>query len=178
MYEVARGNQVTLGGAALEKARALCRSVGAESRFELLRETLELFGQGWFDRPVGDAPPFRNDITDDGSPFEFSLAFAGEVVELRLLAEAQRAPFNIASNWKAGTLVHKALVCDPNVDIARFASVAELFEPRARGRPGRSPSGTRRPSTRRAGGRSSSTSIPSCVGAARRPISSARHCPA
>ncbi|HYO74676.1 MAG TPA: tryptophan dimethylallyltransferase family protein, partial [Archangium sp.] len=40
------------------------------------------------DLPAGNAPRWPSDITDDGTPFEFSLAIDGEEPELRFLIEA------------------------------------------------------------------------------------------
>jgi DMATS type aromatic prenyltransferase len=118
-----------LGELAFQKAEALCAGldiVGAQ-RLEL-KETLALLGAGWFAQPVGDSAPWPNDLTDDGTPFELSVALSPSGIEPRVLAEPQQAPYGTRSNWLAGLEVHAQLRAR-GVALARFDAIAWLFEP-------------------------------------------------
>lgn len=79
--------------------------------------------------PLGDAPPWLNDITDEGTPFEFSIALRPGDFELRLLLECQRAEITATSSWEAGLEMQRELANDGLVDLERFERVADLFAP-------------------------------------------------
>jgi hypothetical protein len=89
----------------------------------------EEISAAWGQRPVGSAPAWPSDITDDGTPFEFSVAFGSGSPRLRMLAEAQQAPFDVRSNWQAGLQLNTALQSMPHVDLTRFDRIADLFAP-------------------------------------------------
>lgn len=84
---------------------------------------------GWTHWPVGDTPRWPTDITDDGTPFEYSVAFGRGTPKIRLLAEAQRAPIRAKSSWMAGLRLTARLARLPNVDVARFDRIKDLFAP-------------------------------------------------
>lgn len=87
------------------------------------------------DAPVGDQPPWPNDITDEGTPFEFSIALRPGDFELRLLVESQRGPFTATSSWEAGLEMQRELASQGLINLERFARVADLFAPDAAARP-------------------------------------------
>jgi hypothetical protein len=111
------------------------------SALGLARETtasaITLFDRmtgAWCSTPVGDQPPWHNDITDEGTPFEFSIAVRPGDVELRLLVESQRDPITSISSWEAGVALQRELAASGLVDLERFDSVADLFAPDTSGR--------------------------------------------
>jgi DMATS type aromatic prenyltransferase len=83
----------------------------------------------WGERLVGAMPAWPSDITDDGTPFEFSVAFGASNPKLRMLVEAQQAPFDLHSNWQAGLELHTALQSIPHLDVSSFDRIADLFAP-------------------------------------------------
>ncbi len=113
-----------------EFATALGRAIHAseESVAHAVRVFERLSGP-WAELPLGDRPPWPNDICDDGSPFELSAAFNDGRTELRMLVEPQEAPFTLASNWKAGLAVNDALAQHEGASLERFARIAPLFAP-------------------------------------------------
>jgi hypothetical protein len=122
-------SSIGLGELALEKTKLLADELGVPAAHrEQLDRALELLGAGWLDERLSDVAPFANDLTDDGTPFELSVAFSRAGVELRALAEPQRLPYGIDSNWRGGLDVHQALQ-GKGFDLSRFASIAWLFEP-------------------------------------------------
>lgn len=119
-----------MGEIAANRAIALCEGAGLEASLPALLETLEILGSGWRDLPLTEQPPFATDITDDGTPFEFSLALEGDHTELRALAEAQRAPFTLASNWRAGLSANRQIAKRFGASLERFDLISDLFAPR------------------------------------------------
>jgi hypothetical protein len=71
-----------------------------------------------------------NDITDDGSPFEFSLAFDDSKLELRTLVESQAEPISDVSSWNAGLQLNEALR-QSGAYLGNFDQVKGLFAPGA-----------------------------------------------
>ena len=85
--------------------------------------------------PIGDQPPWPNDITDDGTPFEFSIALRPGGVELRFLLESQCAPVTSTSSWEAGLAMQRELGALGLVDVERFQRIVDLFVPDASAQP-------------------------------------------
>jgi hypothetical protein len=124
----ARETRLTLGQVAHQRLRSLCSAL-RWPRVEAAEEALELLTKTFKAEPLRDTPSWSTDLTDDGSPFEFSLAFEREI-ELRLLAEAQRPPFNLASNWNAAAEINQAIASGSAASLQRFEQIAPLFAPR------------------------------------------------
>jgi DMATS type aromatic prenyltransferase len=120
---------VSLGDSARMMSDVLARELGVDACSDELIRVLRGIAADWFDLEIGDTPPFGTDITDDGSPFEFSAAFEGPSVELRILAEAQQFPYDIESNWHAGLAANQRLERDFGVDLSGFDRVKDLFQP-------------------------------------------------
>jgi hypothetical protein len=74
-------------------------------------------------------PYWKSDVTDDGSPFEISVAFGGRGPELRLLAESQSEPLTPESGWRAGLALNERLARDFGADLSRFQRIQDLFVP-------------------------------------------------
>jgi len=68
-------------------------------------------------------------LTDDSSPFEFSLAFGPSGVDLRFLVEAQSLPVSSESAWRAGLSLNDRLARDYGADFTQFDKIKDLFAP-------------------------------------------------
>src|SRR5262249_49915309 len=60
-------------------------------------------------RADGPPPWCTSDVSDDHTPFEFSLAIDGASPELRFLVEVQGDEPSILSNWRAARAANKSL---------------------------------------------------------------------
>jgi hypothetical protein len=85
--------------------------------------------QSWGPTAVGDSPTVLSDITDDHTPFEFSLGFRPDSIDLRFLVEARPATPKIEARWEAGLALLESLRREHGCDIHRFRAVADLFAP-------------------------------------------------
>ena len=120
----------TFRGVMEQYAHALSTSIRAsDAAASRAMEVFERLSRPWARMTVGDAPPWPNDICDDGSPFELSAAFNGGRTELRMLVEAQEPPFELASNWAAGLAVNRELAEAEGASLTRFDRIAPLFAP-------------------------------------------------
>lgn len=124
----------TLGDLAAPKLRGLAKGLGLEHLEGPASELLETLTCGWLNAPALAAPHWPNDITDDGSPFEFSVAFDSGRPQLRLLAEAQGPDFTPTSSWEAGLALNERLKDLYGADLSRFDRISELFAPDASSR--------------------------------------------
>jgi len=126
-----------LGGQSLAeygqgRLEALCHAVGVPPSEQRSAQALfELVSESWSQAPIGEAAPWENDLTDDGTPFEFSLGFEGEKPELRLLFESQLATGQLShhTSWQAGFALQARLQARGLGDCTLLEQVAPLFEP-------------------------------------------------
>lgn len=121
----------TLFALGAERIHALCRALGfSQEEEQRMVEVFALLSTSWGRLPAGNAPRWPSDITDDGTPFEFSLAIDGEEPELRFLIEAQtpESP-TLASNWFAGWAMCERLEREFGVSLERLRLIEELFVP-------------------------------------------------
>jgi len=133
-FSLGESNCESLGEFGASRTRALCSALGFHERDTLAALALfRLISSSWAERPVGAQPPFRNDITDDGTPFEFSVGFEAKKPELRLLFESQlaREETSPRSSWEAGLELQRQLQQRGEADTTRFDSIAALFAPPA-----------------------------------------------
>lgn len=121
----------SLGSFGSDRLDALCHAVGFGTRdTRTVRRTFELMCSPWGEQPLGRAPEWRSDITDDHTPFELSLAMEGGQPEVRFLLEAQGQPTTLRSSWEAGLALNERLHRELGVSLERFEEVKELFAPR------------------------------------------------
>jgi DMATS type aromatic prenyltransferase len=101
------------------------QSQGALAMFRLVSDP-------WGRLPVGEAPAWKNDLTDDGTPFEFSVGFEGGRPELRMLFESQleQEPHTQHASWQAGIDLQARLRARGLCNSERFEKIADLFVPR------------------------------------------------
>jgi Tryptophan dimethylallyltransferase len=90
-----------------------------------------LVASAWPEQTLSAAAPWENDLTDDGTPFEFSVGFEREQPELRLLFESQLATNDPScrTSWQAGMQLQRRLRASGSCDGAGFDRVASMFEP-------------------------------------------------
>jgi DMATS type aromatic prenyltransferase len=123
----------TLRGLGLDRLRALGRALNLDARaVSTAAAVFDRLAVGWAQAPFGSAPSFPSDITDDHTPFEFSVALARGVPELRVLSEAQGDAPGLAANWDAALGLNRRLAADYGVCLERFSEVVELFAPTPR----------------------------------------------
>lgn len=112
-----------------EKLGALCEALGFGSQAREIGGVFAAMAVGWGDRPAGAAPPHASDITDDHTPYEFSLAIDGREPELRFLIEAQGGSPSLAASWEAARRLNAALARRFGVSLGRLEQVEDLFAP-------------------------------------------------
>lgn len=127
---IARSNTLIDLGA--ERLRSLALALGYEAaQVRSIVQIFERMAASW-GRFRSDRPSqWPSDITDDHTPFEFSLAIDGGVPELRFLLEVQGETPSLASNWEAALAMNEVLAAEYGADLSRFAAVQDLFAPTA-----------------------------------------------
>ena len=112
----------------LAQLEALCEAVGAEAPREAIvacfRDAAGLCGV----RPLTSAPRWSA-ISDDCTPFEFSVVLRQGPPVIRVLLEAQDDPAGPATYWHAGRRLTAWLASRFDVPLDRLAAIEELFQP-------------------------------------------------
>ena len=85
--------------------------------------------QTWGDRLIRPRPDFRSEVSDDHSPYEYSVAFGRDENELRLLLEAQADSPSLSSNQLAAQALTTKIAQDWGLCTARLDAVSDLFLP-------------------------------------------------
>jgi DMATS type aromatic prenyltransferase len=122
----------TLRSLGRKQIEGLCGALGIAEQTDRALATFDIASNTWADRSL-DRPAFKSDITDDSSPYEFSVAFDGRTPELRLLAEAQGNEGTALDRWNAGWRLTEQLAQHYGLSLARARRVAPLFEPKVQG---------------------------------------------
>jgi DMATS type aromatic prenyltransferase len=123
----------TLGSVGRTRIQALCAAIGRPDEAGRACAIFDLMGATWRGRRVDLGPAWPSDITDDHTPFEFSLAFEDDRPELRMLTEPQGDAPSLPANWEAGWELNERLRGAFGVSIDRALAVKDLFEPRHAG---------------------------------------------
>src|SRR5688572_19180138 len=80
----------TLDEVGANKTGALCNAIGFTLAQRLQAQQLfHYLTSPWAKRISCTSPSWPSDITDDGTPFELSVAFTGSAPKFRLLVESQ-----------------------------------------------------------------------------------------
>jgi DMATS type aromatic prenyltransferase len=119
----------TYVAAGIEKLTALCHAVGLEHKTAEAIETFRAMTLSWGDRRIRKDSSWQSNVSDDGAPFEFSIAFKDDRAELRILLEAQGSEPNLQSNWEAGLNLNHYLAERYQVSLDRFKQIEDLFVP-------------------------------------------------
>ncbi|MFM2304048.1 MAG: hypothetical protein RLZZ135_1458, partial [Cyanobacteriota bacterium] len=121
--------KLTYVEAGIEKLTALCHAVGLKDKTAQAIEIFRAMTVSWGDRSIRDESAWKSDVSDDFSPFEFSIAFKENRAELRVLLEAQGTEPTLQSNWQAGLNLNQYLAENFNVSLDRFRQIEDLFAP-------------------------------------------------
>lgn len=114
------------------RLRALCHAVGFDE--QRTHEMLDLFSAlltPWGERAIGASMPWRSDIGEEGTPYEFSLALSDGVPEVRIMVEAQGEAGTLASNREAARATVFRLSDAFGLSLERFRAIEDLFLPEA-----------------------------------------------
>jgi Tryptophan dimethylallyltransferase len=115
-----------------ERLDALCAAIGVPGHEQRSAHAVfQMVSKSWGQAPIGEAPAWENDLTDDGSPFEFSLGFETEKPELRLLFESQLDVGQLSqhTSWHAGLALQARLQARNLCDCSQLEQIMPLFEP-------------------------------------------------
>jgi DMATS type aromatic prenyltransferase len=110
------------------KLTALCKSVGLDHKTDQIINIFRSITTSWGNKAVGDTT-WQSDVSDDATPFEFSIALDPDNVELRVLVEAQGSAANLQSNWQAGLELNQYLAANYSVNLDRFEQISDLYAP-------------------------------------------------
>jgi DMATS type aromatic prenyltransferase len=127
-----RTSGVSLGAIGKRKLRSLAAALDLSE--ELTAQAVDIFtlmSGAWGDWAAGYSPLWPNDISDDGTPFEFSASFDGGAPRLRMLVESQSERISRTSSWAAGIALGERLKAEGRADLSLFDLVRDLFVPHA-----------------------------------------------
>ena len=121
---------VTLGQLGLECMGSLAERVGfARGEIAAMQWLFSELVHPWGGVDMRLPPPWPSDVSDDHSPFEFSVAVGGSRPELRVLVESRGDPPTLESNQRWGLNINAMLQQRYGVNLDRFEQVRELFLP-------------------------------------------------
>jgi DMATS type aromatic prenyltransferase len=124
-------NRTSLAEIGRNKLVGLCRTIGLGSEHaDRVLHVFDHMSHSWGRFAVGEHPSWPCDITDEGAPFEFSLAFTGGAPNVRLLVESQSAAIDGQSTWRAGLALNHRLRDAGLCDLSRFDQIEDLFAPK------------------------------------------------
>lgn len=83
----------------------------------------------WGYQRIGERHRWPSDISDDHSPYEFSLALIQGEPELRFLVEAQPEIPSTQACWDAGWALSEALEAEFGASLDRLRAVEDLYRP-------------------------------------------------
>lgn len=107
-----------------------CLGLNAERR-QQAHAIFEHLSRSWSHRTTTTSPLWPCDIADDGTPFEFSLAFTGTTPQLRVLVESQATEITSTSTWDAAVELNGVLAREGLASLSRFAQIEDIFRPPA-----------------------------------------------
>jgi hypothetical protein len=135
----------TLGQHLDARLERLLEALGQPAEVAPALRVAALLGASWRHELVSRGPLWSSEITDDHSPFEFSLALGGASSSsgragvgdaresvVRLLTEPQDpARPSLRASWAVAASIHEQLASERGVSLRRLEAVADLFEPGA-----------------------------------------------
>lgn len=122
--------QSTYVEAGIAKLTALANALDMSDRTAEMVEIFIAMTVSWGDRKIKANSGWQSNVSDDGAPFEFSIAFKENRAELRVLLEAQGAEPSLQSNWEAGLQLNQYLAAHyNNVSLDRFNQIEDLYQP-------------------------------------------------
>lgn len=120
----------TFGRFAAEKLKSICGILNfKDEEINAALNIFNLMAGSWSDLTIGTKPRWFSDITDDSTPFEFSLSLNGEKPVLRFLTDNLSESNTLESSWAVGCKLNEKLEQDFGASIARFKQIKAIFEP-------------------------------------------------
>ncbi len=114
----------------VERLRTLAGQVGlGDEEVRVAEDIFRTVLTPWADLPAGSAPRYASDITDDHSPYEFSLAIDGSNPELRFLVEAQASQPSLSTNWEKTREVNATLEARYGISLDRLRAIESFYTP-------------------------------------------------
>jgi DMATS type aromatic prenyltransferase len=110
-----------------QKVGRLCDAAQMHTERGEIIATLRSLFQPWGHKPLAHLSSWASEISDDNTPVEFSVAIAGDKVELRVLFEPQGDAPTLSAQRTAGLALHDRLVQEFGVDDGMFRRVQDLF---------------------------------------------------
>jgi DMATS type aromatic prenyltransferase len=107
----------------------LCLALGLDSQMRDYVAVQSFLLDCWGDREVPPLAPFPSRIGDDHSPYEYSVQFARDSIEVRLLLEAQAGMPGLGPNQQAALALTDKISQRYGVDTSRFRLIQDLFCP-------------------------------------------------
>lgn len=111
-----------------QRLTSLARVTGLEGQLgtmqRIFAEALGVWGRARLDGP----PPWRSDVCDDHTPYEFSVAVGGERPELRVLVEARDESASLLSNRVEGKRLNAWLEREYGAELGRLRAIEDLFD--------------------------------------------------
>jgi DMATS type aromatic prenyltransferase len=92
-------------------------------------ETFRTLISPWGDRSMVQVSDWVSDISDDNTPIEFSVAIAGEHVEVRVLFEPQADEPTVRAHRDVGIAFNERLEREFGANLAQFRKLQDLFLP-------------------------------------------------
>ena len=124
-----RGTVTTYQHISRRQLQELCHALGLANRVTEYSEVQAFLMENWGDREVPRLAPYPSRIGDDHSPYEYSIQFSRDSVELRLLLEAQAGVPGIYENQQAALTLNAKIAQKYGADVSRFQPLETLFCP-------------------------------------------------
>lgn len=120
----------TLGAHLDARLSRLLRALGRTEHLSNARRAVKQLSLSWANEILGERAAWPSDITDDHSPFEFSLSLSESGTSVRILTEPQdvRHP-SLAASWRLANDIHERLRSQWGAYSAGYDGVADLFAP-------------------------------------------------
>lgn len=120
---------ITLGWLGKKKLEQIYELIGQENNIKEAIQLFDLMSIPWseYSRDI----KWDNNLTDDASPFEYSLQFKRSSIApiVRFLIEPQELPLDKQSNWTAGLALKERIKTLPNVDVSKLDKIQNIFSP-------------------------------------------------
>ena len=122
-------SNVTLGFLGKKKLEQIYKVIGQENNIKEAQQVFDLMSGPWSEYSC--KIKWDNNLTDDASPFEYSITFKGSKTTpiIRFLIEPQEFPLNKQSNWKAGLALKERIKNLPSVDLSKLDKIQNIFSP-------------------------------------------------
>jgi DMATS type aromatic prenyltransferase len=115
---------------ASSRLRMLCYAARFGDETTKVVETFRSLISPWGDRSRVQSSDWVSDISDDNTPIEFSVAIAGEKVEVRVLFEPQADVPTVAAHREVGIDFNERLENEFGASLHQFRKLKDIFLPK------------------------------------------------